>query len=56
MVAGYKIKFSQSCDKDVGDVGEVEREERVDKNLDTEEHEVLRIILIFRPLIMRCGN
>ena len=47
IVAGHKIKCSLSCDDDVGDVGEVEHEERVDKTLDNEEHEVLRIILNF---------
>ena len=47
IVAGHIIKFSQSCDKDVGDVSEVEQEERVDKTLDNEEHEILRIILNF---------
>ena len=37
------LKISKSCDNDVGDVGEVEQEERVDKILDNEEHEVLPI-------------
>ena len=56
IVAGHIIKFSSSCDNDVGDVGEVEHEERVDKTLDNEEHEFLRIILNFLPFFMRCGN
>ena len=47
IVAGHIIKFLLSCDNDVGDVGEVEHGERVDKNLDNDEHEVLRIILSF---------
>ena len=34
VVPGHIIKF-QSCDNDVGDVGEVEHEERVDKNWTT---------------------
>ena len=54
IVAGHMIK-KLSCDNDVGDVGEVEQEERVDKTLDN-EHEVLSIILNFLPFFMRCGN
>ena len=56
IVAGHKIKFSSSCDNDVGDASEVEQEERVDKTLDNEEHEVLCIILNFLAFFMRCGN
>ena len=56
IVAGHKIKISQSRDNDVGDVGEVEQEERVDKTLGNEEHEVLRIVLNFLPLFMRCRD
>ena len=56
VVAGHIIKFSWSCDNDVGDVREVEHEERVDKTLDNEEHQVLRIILNFLSFFMRCGD
>ena len=56
IVAGHKIKFSESCDNDVGDVGEVEHAERDDKTLDNEEHEVLRKVLKFLPLFMRRSN
>ena len=56
IVAGQSINFSLSCDNDVGDVGEVEQEERVDNTLDNEKHEVLRKILNFLPFFMRCGN
>ena len=56
IVAGHIITFSYFCDYDVGDVGEVEQEERVYKTLDNEEHEVLRIILNFLPFFMRCGH
>ena len=40
-------KISLSCDNDVGNAGEVEHEERADKTLDNEEHEILRIVLNF---------
>ena len=50
------MKISKSCDNDVGDVSEVEHEERVDKTLDNEEHEILRTVLNFLPFFMRCGN
>ena len=49
IVAGHIIKFSWSCDNDVGDVGEIKHEERVDKTLDNEEHEILRGTPIFLP-------
>ena len=41
---------------DVGDEAEVEHEERVDKTLDNEEHQVLRTIPNFLPFFMRCSN
>ena len=56
IVAGHVIIFSWSRDNDVGDADEVEPEERVDKTLDNEEHEVLRRVLNFLPLFMRCSN
>ena len=50
------IKISKSCDNDVGEVGEVEQEERVDKTLDNEEHDVLCRILNILPFFMKRGN
>ena len=44
------------CSLRVEDVGEVEREDRVDKTLENEWHEVLRVILKFLPFFVRCGK
>ena len=51
IVAGHII--FQSFDNYVGDVSEKEHEERIDKTLDNEEHEVLRIILNFTPSMLQ---
>ena len=37
-------------------VGEEEHEQRVDKTHENEWHEVLRILLIFLPCSIKCGN
>ena len=37
-------------------VGEEEHEERVDKTLENEWQEVLRILLNFLPCSLKCGN
>ena len=46
----------QSCSNDVGDLGVAEQEERVDKTLDIEWHEVCNISMDLLPFFVRCGN
>ena len=56
IVAGRIVEFYIVLQYGVGDVGVAEQEERVDKTLDDERHDICRISLDLVPFFVRCGS